>query len=53
LISDDGRVCLSDFGLATKMDPSGENSTDDVVGTPFWRKIFFVRLGFDNKNSFY
>eukprot|EP01119_Soliformovum_irregulare_P022607 TRINITY_DN7784_c0_g1_i1.p1 TRINITY_DN7784_c0_g1~~TRINITY_DN7784_c0_g1_i1.p1 ORF type:complete len:668 (-),score=202.08 TRINITY_DN7784_c0_g1_i1:18-2021(-) len=36
LISKDGRVCLSDFGLAISADPSDSAEGMDVVGTPYW-----------------
>lgn len=37
LISEEGRVCLADFGLAVKMNlDGGAIESEEVVGTPYW-----------------
>lgn len=43
LISKDGRVCLADFGLATKVDVDAPPPDDpEVVGTPYWRILVIL-----------
>lgn len=37
LIASNGRACLADFGLVTRID-SQDLDGQDFVGTPYWRK---------------
>lgn len=48
LISKDGRVCISDFGFAKKIEEDNVGENMDVVGTPYWCKIFKKILFFNN-----